>query len=680
MLVVGVGGGVSSAAAWSSASPWAPGWTARPGTRPSAAGARAIGRGRGLRLGRGRWPVQGRRGLRERRRRPPGTGRCGRWRPAAAWSPAAAPPGWQGRASACPACSSSSTRSSGRRWAPTPSSTEVTRLVARRPARASVDEVFEGLDRSRRPSSASRRGDPAGQDRPPPLTACDGPFGGQKGRDGRSQPPKGPRKRRSGRSAASRPGLLISAAVLYRPRSSPPTRRTSCGGTSRTSTSPSSPWSTCRRWSRGRCSPATPAAPRACAGCSSTSSWASSTSPATSPIDATVGLQPGRGALRQGLPRVRRRLGGPAGRRPPGVRAGVEPADQGPRVGPAHGLPRAVDPLHRLRRPAPSGRYRYYRDPEILDSATWAPATSATWTGCSTPTPSSCPSCSSGSAARIPKDPATPTSSTASRSRPRRSTPLPRACCRRRPSPTSASTAPARRYEALLLRMRAHPLPEARAYADMMLTELRKVIPSFLKRVDLPDRGGAWSAYLETNRERDGARGRASCSATRSRRAAPDRDARRLRSRRRGQARRRHALSVHRPARGRRSQRRVERMSVDEQAGRRAGPTPASAPTVATSPGGRSSGRSYRFDVLSDYGAFRDLQRHRMLTIEWQPLTPRHGYVAARGGGRGGRGASASTRRWTGRAELYEAIEPAFGERRRPTPCRWRTASATRCR
>jgi hypothetical protein len=35
----------------------------------------------------------------------------------------------------------------------------------------------------------------------------------------------------------------------------------------------------------------------------------------------------------------------------------------------------------------------------------------------------------------------------------------------------------------------------------------------------------------------------------------------------------------------------------------------------------------YRFDVLSDYGAFRDLQRHRMLTVEWQTLTPNHGYV-----------------------------------------------------
>jgi thymidylate synthase ThyX len=31
--------------------------------------------------------------------------------------------------------------------------------------------------------------------------------------------------------------------------------------------------------------------------------------------------------------------------------------------------------------------------------------------------------------------------------------------------------------------------------------------------------------------------------------------------------------------------------------------------------------------VLSDYGAFRDLQRHRLLTLEWQNLTPAHGYT-----------------------------------------------------
>jgi thymidylate synthase ThyX len=34
--------------------------------------------------------------------------------------------------------------------------------------------------------------------------------------------------------------------------------------------------------------------------------------------------------------------------------------------------------------------------------------------------------------------------------------------------------------------------------------------------------------------------------------------------------------------------------------------------------------------VLCDYGAFRDLQRHRPLTLEWQPLTPAHGYETPR--------------------------------------------------
>ena len=55
-------------------------------------------------------------------------------------------------------------------------------------------------------------------------------------------------------------------------------------------------------------------------------------------------------------------------------------------------------------------------------------------------------------------------------------------------------------FEMLLLRMRAHPLPEAQAYAELMLEELRKVIPSFLKRVDVSDRGGVWASYFEQTR------------------------------------------------------------------------------------------------------------------------------------------------------------------------------------
>ena len=51
-------------------------------------------------------------------------------------------------------------------------------------------------------------------------------------------------------------------------------------------------------------------------------------------------------------------------------------------------------------------------------------------------------------------------------------------------------------YEALLLRMRAHPLPEVRDYAQLMLDELTKVIPSFLRRVEVADRGVRWSSYF----------------------------------------------------------------------------------------------------------------------------------------------------------------------------------------
>src|ERR1700677_2151045 len=55
-------------------------------------------------------------------------------------------------------------------------------------------------------------------------------------------------------------------------------------------------------------------------------------------------------------------------------------------------------------------------------------------------------------------------------------------------------------YESLLLRMRAHPLTEVREYAQLMLNELNKVIPSFLKRLDVPERGVAWTRYLADTR------------------------------------------------------------------------------------------------------------------------------------------------------------------------------------
>src|ERR671919_1711000 len=57
-------------------------------------------------------------------------------------------------------------------------------------------------------------------------------------------------------------------------------------------------------------------------------------------------------------------------------------------------------------------------------------------------------------------------------------------------------------YEQLLMRLAVHPLEEAREYGRLMLIELRKVIPEFLKRVDVEDRGVAWSRYWREVRER----------------------------------------------------------------------------------------------------------------------------------------------------------------------------------
>src|SRR5207244_7413966 len=55
-------------------------------------------------------------------------------------------------------------------------------------------------------------------------------------------------------------------------------------------------------------------------------------------------------------------------------------------------------------------------------------------------------------------------------------------------------------FEALLLRMFAHPLEEVRGCAQQMLTELRHLIPAFLARLDQPSRGGRWVDYFTQTR------------------------------------------------------------------------------------------------------------------------------------------------------------------------------------
>ena len=214
-------------------------------------------------------------------------------------------------------------------------------------------------------------------------------------------------------------------------------------------------------------------------------------------------------------------------------------------------------------------------------------------------------------------------------------------------------------YEQLLLRMRGHPLAEVRDYADLMLIELRKVIPAFLRRVDILERGGVWSRYLAESREAIGGVAahllagiepaprdevtltdfdpdgevKVVAAALYAVSALPDDQ----------------LLDV------------ARRLGVDDRAavlrayvGKRG--------NRRHRPGRAFERTSYRFDVLGDYGAFRDLQRHRLLTLEWQRLSPRHGYAVpevvdeAGAGGDWARVMEAS-------ASLHDALAAAgFGE------------------
>jgi len=181
--------------------------------------------------------------------------------------------------------------------------------------------------------------------------------------------------------------------------------------------------------------------------------------------------------------------------------------------------------------------------------------------------------------------------------------------------------------EQLLLRLRSSDLAEARHLGSRLLTELRDVIPAFLTRVDVPNRGGAWSAYLEATR-RDT---RAAAWGLLGEIAGDHGDAVTLvdwSPRDPVEAERLlvvGALYPHTDLSEEQLFRHVEKLSADERSS-----------VLAAYVGERANRRHkpgrafervwYRFDVLGDYGGFRDLQRHRMLTLEWQPLSTRHGY------------------------------------------------------
>jgi thymidylate synthase ThyX len=179
-------------------------------------------------------------------------------------------------------------------------------------------------------------------------------------------------------------------------------------------------------------------------------------------------------------------------------------------------------------------------------------------------------------------------------------------------------------YEQLLLRLAASPLPEARALGEMMLPELQRVIPSFVARVERPDRGGRWADYL-SERGRAAARAASRLGLDRVPGTGEDGPSVRLLSVQGSEEDLLAALLFEAAGTS----------ELDVRAAIAALGSGERAELVAELVGTRENRRHrpgrgfeavrYRFEVISDYGAFRDLQRHRMLTIQWQPLTPHLG-------------------------------------------------------
>ena len=244
--------------------------------------------------------------------------------------------------------------------------------------------------------------------------------------------------------------------------------------------------------------------------------------------------QAGGRALRAHLRRLRRRLGGPARRRARGLRVGARTSS--PRSSSARGWP-------------PTSSSRRATSPTTRRCPAAATATTATRRSAReyaaamdtlfAPTPRRSRACARGSTRRYPRAEGEPDAA-------RRRAVNAKALDLLRGLLPAASLshmgiyATGQAYEQLILHLLGHPLPEARRYGDMILDAIKAVMPSFVARVERPERGGEWIAYLERRRaaaERwaarlgldrdDGRRGPAvgAAAARRRRRGAPARRA-----------------------------------------------------------------------------------------------------------------------------------------------------------
>lgn len=178
--------------------------------------------------------------------------------------------------------------------------------------------------------------------------------------------------------------------------------------------------------------------------------------------------------------------------------------------------------------------------------------------------------------------------------------------------------------ENLIMNLLGDALPEAQQAGKELLVQARKVIPTFLERTDLPERGGATSAYRATNR-------------TNLKQLAND-----LLPGQFGQYEEpvrltgvwpRNELDLVADMLYEHSH--LSLKEIEEQVANWPYDTKVSVLNAYIGerlnrrqrPGRALEKAHYSWDIVCDYGIFRDLQRHRMVDdLQWQQLTPRYGY------------------------------------------------------
>jgi dTMP kinase len=179
--------------------------------------------------------------------------------------------------------------------------------------------------------------------------------------------------------------------------------------------------------------------------------------------------------------------------------------------------------------------------------------------------------------------------------------------------------------ESLIMHLMSDGLLEARQTGEDMLAQARQITPAFFERADKPDRGGAAIAYRATTAK---AIADIAAEALPETHASTDSEAVTLMNYwpKSELALVPDMLYEHSSLPLREINKAVDSWSYDKKT------------EVFTSymgerlnrrhrPGRALENAHYSWDLICDYGIFRDLQRHRMVDdLAWQQLTPRYGY------------------------------------------------------